>query len=62
MEGAKLLLQSLLDLCDQIIMNITNINIDGHLHFDDVVGFIIEEESRRESKVEEVESSKQVEF
>jgi len=39
----------------------TSRNIDGNLHFEDVVGVILEEESMWKSKVDKVESSKQPE-
>jgi len=44
-EHVKLLLQSLPDFYDHIMINITNNNIDEHLHFDDV-RVILEEEFR----------------
>ena len=43
-ELVELLLQSLLDSYDQLVINITNNNIADHLAFDDVVGAILEEE------------------
>ncbi|MCI41253.1 gag-pol polyprotein, partial [Trifolium medium] len=50
-ERAKLLvLQSLPDSYDQLIINITNNNIAVTLHFDDIVGAILEEESRLKNK------------
>jgi len=60
-ERAELLLQSLPDSYDQLIINITNNNIVDTLHFDDVAGAILEEESRRKNKEERSESSKQAE-
>jgi hypothetical protein len=54
-ERAELLLQSLPDSYDQLIINITNNNIADSLHFDDVAGAIIEEESRRKNKEERIE-------
>jgi hypothetical protein len=54
-ERAELLLQSLPDSYDQLIINITNNNIADSLHFDDVAGAIIEEESRRKNKEERLE-------
>ncbi|RDX70842.1 hypothetical protein CR513_49869, partial [Mucuna pruriens] len=59
-ERAELLLQSLPDSYDQLIINIKNNNV-GYLSFDDVVGAILEEESRQKNKEERLESSKQVE-
>lgn len=35
-EREKLLLQILLDLCNQLVINITKYNIDEHLHSDNV--------------------------
>ncbi|RDX71500.1 hypothetical protein CR513_49144, partial [Mucuna pruriens] len=58
-ERAELLLQSLPDSYDQLIINITNNNIDGNLHFEDVAGAILEEESRRKNKDNRLENSKQ---
>ena len=60
-ERAELLLQSLPDSYDQLIINITNNNVGDSLHFDDVAGAILEEESRRKNKEERSESSKQTE-
>ena len=60
-ERAELLLQSLPDSYDQLIINITNNNIDGRLRFEDVAGSILEEESRRTNKEGIQENSKQVE-
>ncbi|RDX95488.1 hypothetical protein CR513_21982, partial [Mucuna pruriens] len=50
---------SLPDSYDQLIINITNNNIDGNLHFEDVAGAILEEESRQKNKEDRLESSKQ---
>jgi len=60
-ECAELLLPSLPDLYDQLINNITNNNIVDTIHFDDVAGAILEEESRGKNKEERSESSKQAE-
>ena len=60
-EHAELLLQCLPDLYDQLIINITNNNIVDSLSFDDVVGAILEEESRRKNKEDRLENSKQAE-
>ena len=60
-ECAELLLQSLPDSYDQLIINVTNNNIVDTLHFDDVAVAILEEESRRKNKEEMSESSKQAE-
>lgn len=58
-ECAELLLQSLPDSYDQLIINITNNNVEGCLHFEDIAGAILEEESRRRNKEDMLESSKQ---
>ncbi|RDX81983.1 hypothetical protein CR513_37277, partial [Mucuna pruriens] len=58
-ERAELLLQSLPDSYDQLIINITNNNIDGKLHFEDVAGAILEEESRQENKEDRLENMEQ---
>ncbi|KAK7263633.1 hypothetical protein RJT34_31226 [Clitoria ternatea] len=47
---------SLPDSYDQLIINITNNNIVGRLHFDDVAGAILEEESRRKNKEDSKEN------
>nr|KYP42748.1 Retrovirus-related Pol polyprotein from transposon TNT 1-94 [Cajanus cajan] len=60
-ERAELLLQSLPDSYDQLIINITNNNVVGRLSFEDVAGAILEEESRRKNKEDRLESSKQAE-
>ncbi|KAF7825202.1 Retrovirus-related Pol polyprotein from transposon TNT 1-94 [Senna tora] len=60
-ERAELLLQSLPDSYDQLIINITNNNTADHLTFDDVAGAILEEESRRKNKEDRSGSSKQAE-
>lgn len=46
-ERAEVLLQSLPDSYDQLVINITNNNIVDRLSFNDVAGAILEEESRR---------------
>jgi len=51
---------SLQDLYDQLIINIRNNNIDDSLHFDDVVGAILEEESGCKNKEERSKSSKKL--
>ncbi|RDX64736.1 hypothetical protein CR513_56670, partial [Mucuna pruriens] len=58
-ERAELLLQSLPDSYDQLIINITNNNIDGNLHFEDVAGAILEEESREENKEDRLKNMEQ---
>ncbi|KAF7827077.1 Retrovirus-related Pol polyprotein from transposon TNT 1-94 [Senna tora] len=60
-ERAELLLQSLPDSYDQLIININNNYTADHLIFDDVAGAILEEESRRKNKEDRSESSKQAE-
>ncbi|KAF1895947.1 hypothetical protein Lal_00033897 [Lupinus albus] len=49
-ECKELLLQALLDSYDQLIINITNNNVSNYICFDDVVGDILEEESRRKTR------------
>ena len=49
-EYAKLLLQSLPNSYDQLIINITNNNIVDCLTFDDVTSVILEEESKHKNK------------
>ena len=49
-ERAELLLQSLLDSYDQLIINLTNNILSNYLVFDDVVATILEEENRRINK------------
>ena len=60
-ERAELLLQSLPDSYDQLIINITNNNISEHLRFDDVAAAVLEEESRRKNRDDRTESSRQAE-
>ena len=54
-ERAELLPQSLHDSYDQLVINITNYNIIDLLRFEDVVGAVLEEESRRKNKEDMVE-------
>jgi len=58
-EHAELLLQSLLDSYDQLIINLTNNILIDYLSFDDMFVVILEEESRRKNKEDRLESSKQ---
>jgi len=60
-ERAELLLQSLPDSYDQLVINITNYNVVDLLHFEDVAGALFEEESRRKNKEDMVESARQIE-
>jgi len=60
-ERAELLLQSLPDSYDQLVINITNYNVVDLLHFEDVAGAVLEEESRRKNKDDMVENAKQAE-
>jgi len=46
---------------DQLIINIINENIDGHLHFKDVARVILKEKFKQKDKEGRVESSKQAE-
>jgi len=59
-EHAELLLQSLPDSYDQLIINITNYNVVNLLHFEDVAGVVLEEESKRKNKEDMVESARQI--
>jgi len=49
-ERAELLLQSLPDSYDQLIINLTNNILSDYLVFDDVAAAILEEENRRRNK------------
>lgn len=49
-ERAELLLQSLPDSYDQLIINLTNNILTDYLVFDDVAAAVLEEESRRKNK------------
>ena len=60
-ERAELLLQSLLDSYDQLIINLTNNVLNDYLSFDDMAAAILEEESRRKNKEDRLETSKQAE-
>ncbi|KAH9754149.1 Integrase catalytic domain-containing protein [Citrus sinensis] len=60
-ERAELLLQSLPDSYDQLIINLTNNNPVDSLVFDDVAASILNEESRRKNKENRQASSQQAE-
>ena len=60
-ERAELLLQSLPDSYDQLIINLTNNVLTDYLSFDDMAAVVLEEESRRKNKEDRLESSKQAE-
>lgn len=60
-ERAELLLQSLPDSYDQLIITITNNKVVDYLSFDDVVRAVLEEELRRKNKEDKLASSKQAE-
>ncbi|KAH9669265.1 hypothetical protein KPL70_021724 [Citrus sinensis] len=60
-ERAELLLQSLLDSYDQLIINLTNNNPVESLIFDDVAASVLNEESRRKNKENRQASSQQAE-
>ncbi|KAH9681068.1 hypothetical protein KPL71_026802 [Citrus sinensis] len=60
-ERAELLLQSLPDSYDQLIINLTNNNPTDSLVFDDVAASILNEESRRKNKENRQASSQQAE-
>ena len=54
---AELLLQSLLDSYDQLIINLMNNNPTDSLVFDDVAASVLNEESRRKNKEDRQASS-----
>ncbi|KAH9779421.1 hypothetical protein KPL71_007705 [Citrus sinensis] len=60
-ERAELLLQSLPDSYDQLIINLTNNNPVDSLVFDDVAASVLNEESRRKNKENRQVSSQQTE-
>ena len=61
LERAEILLQSLPDSYDQLIINYTNNVLSDYIVFDDVAAAVLEEESRRKNKEDRLGSSKQVE-
>ncbi|GJS29651.1 gag-pol polyprotein [Tanacetum coccineum] len=60
-ERAKILLQSLPDSYDQVIINLTSNVLSDYLVFDDVAAAILEEENRRNNREDMQTSSRQVE-
>ena len=60
-ERAELLLQSLPDSYDQLIINLTNNNPADSLVFDDVAASVLNEESRQKNKEDRQPSSQQAE-
>ena len=58
-ELAELLLQSLPDSYDQLIINLTNNVLTDNLVFDDVTAAVLEEENRRKNKEDMHASSQQ---
>ena len=60
-ERAEILLQSLPDSYDQLIINLTNNSITEVLVFDDIAAAILEEESRRMNKDDRMANMQQVE-
>ncbi|KAH9687766.1 hypothetical protein KPL70_014887 [Citrus sinensis] len=60
-ERAELLLQSLLDSYDQLIINLTNNNPVDSLVFDDFTASVLNEESRQKNKENRQASSQQAE-
>ncbi|KAH9714593.1 hypothetical protein KPL71_020713 [Citrus sinensis] len=60
-ERAELLLQSLPDSYDQLIINLTNNNPVESLVFDDIAASVLNEESRRKNKENRQASSQQAE-
>ncbi|GJU27956.1 gag-pol polyprotein [Tanacetum coccineum] len=60
-ERAEILLQSLPDSYDQVIINLTSNVLSDYLVFDDVVAANLEEENRRNNREDRQTSSRQVE-
>ena len=60
-ERAEILLQSLPDSYDQLIINLTSNVLSDYLVFDDVAAAILEEENRRNNREDRQASSRQVE-
>ncbi|KAK8574965.1 hypothetical protein V6N12_062642 [Hibiscus sabdariffa] len=60
-ERVELLLQSLHDSYDQLIINLTNNILTDHLVFDDVAAAILEEENRRKNKEDKQGNMQQAE-
>ncbi|KAG6418890.1 hypothetical protein SASPL_121096 [Salvia splendens] len=60
-ERAELLLQSLPDSYDQLVINLTNNLVPDQLIFDNVAASVLEEESRRKNKEDQHVSSHQAE-
>lgn len=60
-ERAEILLQSLPDSYDQLIINLTNNVLTDYLVFDDVAAAVLEEENRRNNKEDRHTSSRQIE-
>ncbi|GJZ47045.1 gag-pol polyprotein [Tanacetum coccineum] len=60
-ERAEILLQSLPDSYDQVIINLTGNVLSDYLVFDDVTATILEEENRRNNREDRQTSSRQVE-
>ncbi|GKA84395.1 gag-pol polyprotein [Tanacetum coccineum] len=60
-ERAEILLQSLPDTYDQVIINLTSNVLSDYLVFDDVAAAILEEENRRNNREDRQTSSRQVE-
>lgn len=60
-ERAEILLQSLPDTYDQLIINLTNNILSDYLVFDDIAAAVLEEENRRKNREDRQASSQQVE-
>ena len=60
-ERAELLLQSLSDLYDQLIINLMNNILTEYLVFNDVAASVLEENSRRKNKEDKLASSQEAE-
>lgn len=60
-ERAEILLQSLPDTYDQLIINLTNNILSDYLVFDDIAAAVLEEENRRKNREDRQASSQQAE-
>ena len=60
-ERAEILLQSLPDSYDQLIINLTNNLLVDYLNFDDIVATVLDEEKWRKNKEERQIGSQQLE-
>lgn len=60
-ERAEILLQSLPDTYDQLIINLTNNILSDYLVFDDIAAAVLEEENRRKNREDRQANSQQAE-